>query len=253
VAPRDEGATRGTSDSALLDAVGSLDLCVLGTFAVRCDGDAITIASTGQRVLAGLAVHGRSALRSRLAEMLWPDSAPDRAIANLRCAIWRMPDVVRSSLHKHGQFVALGPRWRIDLDEATAGAQQLRNGASPAALDHNVFAFDLLPDWDESWLMISRERHRQLRLHALEELAAQQLQRGQSLDAADTALHAVATDPLRESAQSLLVRAHLACGNRAAAWQQYERFRILLADELGVEPGPELAALVPFGALQSVR
>jgi DNA-binding SARP family transcriptional activator len=246
VAAMDEGARPGTSSSALLDVAEALDLCLLGRFAVRYDGAAIAIAATGQRILAGLALQGRSAHRSRLAEMLWPDSAPNRALANLRCAIWRMPAQVRSSLQKQGEFVTLGPRWRIDLDEATVRAQELRRGVPAAAVDHAVFASDLLPDWDEGWLLIRRERHRQLRLHALEDLAAQQLDGGQPLDAVDTALQAVAADPLRESAQILLVRAHLAAANRVAARHQFECFRELLISELRVEPGPEMQALLQF-------
>jgi len=41
-----------------------------------------------------------------------------------------------------------------------------------------------------------------------------------------------------------LVRAHLAAGNRAAARDQFQRFRLLLAAELQVEPSTAMTTLI---------
>lgn len=49
----------------------------------------------------------------------------------------------------------------------------------------------------------------------------------------------VAAHSLDESAQARLVRAYKAAGQRARASEVYESARRLLADELGVDPGPE--------------
>jgi DNA-binding SARP family transcriptional activator len=54
----------------------------------------------------------------------------------------------------------------------------------------------------------------------------------------------VGADPLRESAQRVLVEAHLAEGNRSEALRLYAEHRDLVRRELGVEPSPELTALV---------
>lgn len=51
-----------------------------------------------------------------------------------------------------------------------------------------------------------------------------------------------AEDPLRERPWALLVRALHAAGRRAEALATFRRARTVLVDELGVEPGPELAA-----------
>jgi DNA-binding SARP family transcriptional activator len=242
VRAKPNGATRTAGAGTRRHSNGSLELQLLGRFAVFCEGEALTVAPTGQRLLAGIALQGRTAHRARLSETLWPDRAPDRAVANLRCAIWRMPAEVRSSLDKQGLSVALSPRWHIDVDAVTESARHLRVGDANN-VHRSLFASDLLPDWDDSWLVIRRERHRQLRLHALEDLAARQLACGAALDAVDTALDAVATEPLRESAQILLLRAHLAAGNRATARHQFEQFRTLLAVELRVEPSTEMQLL----------
>ena len=49
--------------------------------------------------------------------------------------------------------------------------------------------------------------------------------------------------PFRESGHALLMRAHAARGNHAEALQTFERVRVLLRDELGSSPSPDLRAL----------
>ena len=49
--------------------------------------------------------------------------------------------------------------------------------------------------------------------------------------------------PFRESGHALLIRAHAARGNHAEALQCFERVRVLLREELGSTPSPELRAL----------
>ncbi|MDH3755302.1 MAG: transcriptional regulator [Acidimicrobiia bacterium] len=226
------------------EGAAPIRLQLLGGFSVTVDGEPVDVAPSAQRFLAGIALLGGSANRTHLAETLWPDSPSKRGLANLRSAVWRMPDNVREGIEKVGLVVRLDHRWSIDLDTAAREALGLRTGTRPEAIDRSLFGNDLLPDWDEHWLIIRRERHRQLRLHALEDLAAAQITEGRALDAVDSALEAVLAEPLRESAQLLLVRAHIAAGNRCAALDQFERFRELLHAELDVEPGDELQALV---------
>jgi DNA-binding SARP family transcriptional activator len=55
---------------------------------------------------------------------------------------------------------------------------------------------------------------------------------------------AVAGEPLRESARSALIEAHLAERNVAAALREYNAFRKLLHDELGLDPSEDLRTLV---------
>ena len=57
------------------------------------------------------------------------------------------------------------------------------------------------------------------------------------------AQEACALRPLRETSHLQLIRAHLRAGNRAEAVGAYTRCRQLLAEELGVDPSPELQAV----------
>jgi len=103
---------------------------------------------------------------------------------------------------------------------------------------------ELLPAWDEDWLLLERERVRQLQLHALDALARRlRLQRRYS-EAVDAALTAITIDPLRESAQGELIAAHVAEGNIAAAHRQLDSYARLLRAELGLRPSQSLTALL---------
>jgi DNA-binding SARP family transcriptional activator len=50
---------------------------------------------------------------------------------------------------------------------------------------------------------------------------------------------------LRESAQTALIRAHLAEGNLVEARRQYVSYAELIQSELGVSPSDELRGLLP--------
>lgn len=69
------------------------------------------------------------------------------------------------------------------------------------------------------------------------------LEEGESQEAVGLAEGLTVSAPLREASWALLMRALYATGRSAEALQQYERFRIALAEDLGVDPGPALRDL----------
>ena len=58
------------------------------------------------------------------------------------------------------------------------------------------------------------------------------------------AIAAIHADPLRESAARVLIRSHVAAGNRSEALRQFRSFRARLVREIGLEPSPQLLQLV---------
>jgi DNA-binding SARP family transcriptional activator len=60
-----------------------------------------------------------------------------------------------------------------------------RLAAYPRTRSSDLLAKDLLPGWDEDWLQLERERHRQLRIHALEALSQRLTSGGQYAAAID--------------------------------------------------------------------
>ena len=90
---------------------------------------------------------------------------------------------------------------------------------------------DLLPACYDEWLIFERERIRQRLLHALEALSRRLVAFGRPADAVDAAMWAVSADPVRESANRILIEAHLAEGNLIEASRTYQRYRDIVRRE----------------------
>jgi DNA-binding SARP family transcriptional activator len=215
-------------------------LRLLDGFELRHRGAPLLLTRGSQRILAFLALANREIERGAVAYQLWPDNTDDRAVANLRCALWRIRQQPASLVTTSSTRVRLHPDVWVD---ARDGIRELGVLAPEAILEENTsvtMCGELLPDWYDEWLLTERERLRQLRLHALEDAARRCIEEGCFSRAIDAGLRAIAMEPLRESAHELVISAHLAEGNTWEAFRQYERLETLLRDELGVEPSPRL-------------
>ncbi|HEX4977561.1 MAG TPA: BTAD domain-containing putative transcriptional regulator, partial [Nocardioides sp.] len=204
----------------------------------------VAVPDLTRRAVAFVACHG-PVTRAALIDALWPEAGPDRATSNLRSLLWRMR---RTPLpvEARGDLLHLVDA-RVDLHEERELARRVIRGFPGAwqeAYEARRLQRDLLPDWDEEWLAAEREQFRQLRLTATDRLVDELTADDRLGEAVEVALTVAATDPLRESSQRALIRAHLAMGNVADALRQFERFRERLADELGCGPSAALYQLV---------
>lgn len=222
-------------------------LCLLGGFRLDHDGAAQLVPASGQRVVAYVALNTAPVGRGRVAADLWPDSCEERANANLRSALWRMSRCQPGLVEVADGALALAEQVEIDVHEMLDNARRLLHldSSGPATdIDERQFTDELLPDWWEDWVLMERERLRQLSLHAVEALAHELCKAQQYGRAIEAALASVRGEPLRESAHRTLIEIHLAEGNRSEAIRQYQRYRDLLAHELDLEPTAGLTALV---------
>ena len=222
---------------------------VLGGFSLTAQGvGAVRLPSSAQRVLGYLALTGVGQRREILAGRLWSTATQDRAHANLRTAVWKVRQLLPEVIECHRDSVGLQPGVSVDYVGMTRLARRLlhRDLSGEELLDvpFELLAADLLPGWDEDWLLIDRERHRQLRMHALEALSNQLTDTGEFALAIQSAYAAIAIEPLGESATHALIRACLAQGNRTEALRQFGLFQHLLADETGLRPSEELQELI---------
>lgn len=103
---------------------------------------------------------------------------------------------------------------------------------------------DLLPGWYDDWVLLERERARQLQLHVLEIVANELIGLGRLAAALEFAMRALQMEQLRESAHRLVIRVHLAEGNVCEARRQFECCRRILRNELGVHPSDQLRDLI---------
>jgi DNA-binding SARP family transcriptional activator len=222
-------------------------LDLLGGFELSSHGTPVELPPGSQRVVAYVGVAGGTASRHAIQADLWPDREDRRAAANLRTAVWRLPSEFRWVVEVDRRRVQLADTVRCDVVEMVDRARSLLVGnpagaarLDPGQLDAGPFLDDLLPAWYEDWVLVERERLRQLRIHALEKLATFLSELGRHAEALEAALAAVTAEPLRETAQRALIIVHLAEGNASEALRQYESYRRLLFDNLGVEPSTSL-------------
>jgi DNA-binding SARP family transcriptional activator len=232
-------------------AAAELRLDLLRGFRLHVNGAPVSLIAGAQRVAALLALQNRPVTRAYVAGMLWPETPTIRANANLRSSLWRLQRSCRQLIDVSTNSVGLTRDVIVDVHVATTVAHRLIDSSARLTNDDLNAAVeldlstDLLPDWyDEDWVIAERERFRHLRLHALEALCDRLALAGRYAEAIDAGLAATRAEPLRESAHRVLIRAHLAEGNRWEALRQYHRCRRLLLDELGVEPEADLGELV---------
>jgi DNA-binding SARP family transcriptional activator len=227
------------------DGVGVARLELLGGFRLRHGESTIRVQPNVQRLLAFLAIQGRPLQRLYVAGRLWIDSSQETANANLRTALWRLRHPDRGLVEVTAKDVVLAAGVVVDLYEATARAQRVLAGrAHDGDVAALIGADELLPDLYDDWIVIERERFRQLRLHALERLCEQCRDAGRFADAVEAGLAAIATEPLRESAHRVLISSYVAEGNLSEARRDYRMYCKVARKQLGIEPSPRLRGLV---------
>jgi DNA-binding SARP family transcriptional activator len=218
-----------------------------GAFELSRNGVSIDLATPAQRVLAFLALHEQPVRRNHVAGVLWLDSNEERAAGSLRSALWRIRQCGESIVEITHRGLRLSPAVCVDVREAILWARRVGD-ASHAINDEDVRqAFtggELLADWYDDWVLLERERLRQLRLHAAEVLTQRLVTVGRYADAMEVALAALRSEPLRESAHRAVISVHLAEGNRSEALRQYRLYRDLLLAQLGLEPSAIMKGLV---------
>lgn len=219
-----EGGSNGTNCGGV-----ALELRLLGDFRLRYGATTVGLTPRAEHLLAFLALRndlGRTAVSAQL----WPDLDEVQARACLRSTLWRLPrpeglPLVSTSSDR----LYLTTDVQVDITRLRDRLDEWVSGEAPP-VKIGPLSWDLLPTWYDDWLVIDRERQRQIRLHALERMSAWYVSAERFDSAIEAALQAIAGDPLRESAHRCLIRAHLAEGNVSEARREMHSYLALLAD-----------------------
>src|SRR6516162_10593144 len=197
---------------------GTAVLLFGGPYVVH-DGVRLEVPDGSKRLLVFVALSGGRVDRRYAAGSLWPEGRDERAAGNLRSALWRLKcagiDVVESDKctlgMRRGTVVDVGvvDEWAARLVDGSATATDF------CLLNWRWDAMDLLPGWYDDWVIFERERLRQLQLHALDALAGRLVELGRYADALEAAMESARIEPLRESANRMILAVHLAEGNTA--------------------------------------
>ena len=236
-----------------------LSINLFGSFSAKLDERPLTtlggVKAQGLIIyllLAGEKQHSREALMT----LFWPEATLKGAQANLRQTLRRIRKVLPEG---EGQPLFLSERKTVSLNPEASYTvdvltfEQLLTGSptqaqmtEAVALYRGDFLADFyLPDSNEfeEWVASKRPYYRQQALTTLDSLATHFLDEQDYAKAQIYAWHQLEIDPLREHACQQLITALAQTGQRSSALAEYERFRQLLWDELGVEPSQETAVL----------
>ncbi|HEX2315577.1 MAG TPA: BTAD domain-containing putative transcriptional regulator [Thermomonospora sp.] len=221
------------------------------------DGAPVTVSGPRVRALLALLLlsPGRVVAVDRLIDGLYGGHPPAGAANALQSQVSRLRRSLRGDLvefHPAGYRLAVDPD-AVDAHRferlAGAGRRALASGdhARAAALLREALGLwrgEALADvTDAPFAEAQAARLEELRAAATEDLAEAALALGQHRDLVGDLQALVTRHPLRERARGQLMRALYGSGRQAEALAVYEDARRILAEELGADPSPELAAV----------
>jgi predicted ATPase/DNA-binding SARP family transcriptional activator/Tfp pilus assembly protein PilF len=225
--------------------VPTLEIVLFGSFEMKVHGQSAPRfrSQAGQWLLALLILRRKREIdRSWLATTLWPDSAEEQALYNLRRNLTDLRHVLGPEAER---LQSPKPRTlRFDLAGAdcdlVAFEEALASGNDDALKTAvALYRGELLEGCDEDWIYPERSARQEAFLAALDELAS----RAQPKDAVHYLRRIIAADPLRESAYAHLMEALAECEDYPAVTQTFRDLRTFLYRELHSEPNPKTVAI----------
>jgi len=201
--------------------------------------------------------------KERIAGELWPELDAARADRDFKVALNALQDSLEPGrparapsayIARLGASYGLNPDAAIALDvtefeEGIAAGSAAERRARAPAINHyrqalSLYHGEYLPDaLYEDWSSGERERLAALYLTSAGRLARLLLEEGRLIEVIDWSQKVLAVDNCWEEAYRLLMRAHMANGNRPLAIRAYRQCQEALASELGLAPMVETTRL----------
>ncbi len=203
-------------------------------------------ARSAEALLVYLIRHELPQPRAHLAELLWPESAPERSAANLRAALHRVRKRLGEALRVDRLSVVLAADVEVDASEFEAHVRAARHEEA-LTLYRGDLAAGLHLDGSaafENWLAGEQEHLRQSALVCAQRLLGAASSRQDDEASLLYARRLLALDPLHEPANRALLRVLGRTGRRASALAHFERFAAQLGEELGSAPDPATLDLI---------
>ncbi|MFK4043273.1 BTAD domain-containing putative transcriptional regulator [Nonomuraea wenchangensis] len=235
---------------------------VLGSFAAEVNGATVHLGGPRQRGVLALLVAARGQVVpvDRMIEDLWRGEPPARALMSLQAYVSnlrRLLEPGRPPRTPARLLVSASPGYALRLPPGSVDAwrfedllDQARAATDPRTVRARLAeAFGL---WqgpafaevaDEPWTAAETARLNELRLVATELHVAAGLRVGDAAAVVPEAERLTRDEPLREEGWRLHALALWSSGRQADALATLRRARGILAEELGLDPGPDLTAL----------
>ena len=230
-----------------------LKLHLLGQPHITLNGEAVDGFASDKvlTLLAYLVLADAPQRREHLTALFWGDMPEDKARGSLRSALYNLQKVCPGYIETTRKVVGITPETNIWIDSVELqSAVETGSPSTEMAARLSFYRGDFLAgvnfrDAEEadSWLRLERESHRILALRGFKHLLDLQVASGEWQDGAETGKRLLEIEPWHESAHVQLMLCLARSGESAAAIQQYQQCKLLLQDELGVEPMPATTAL----------
>ncbi len=240
-----------------------VDFSVLGPLRVEGSRGAIEIRGAKERLLLArlVAAGGHLVPSSELVATLWGDEPPASAAKSLQTFVLRVRNALEPD--RHGSptlLITEGPGYRLAVDPTQVDAERFarlarmgeRSLADGRAEHATATLTEALSLWrgpayagfeGAEFAEAEARRLGELRLGTAEDRLAAELALGRAAAVVPELERLVGEHPMRERLWEMLVTALYRAGRQGDALGAYDRARAVLADELGVDPGPGLRAV----------
>ncbi len=191
-----------------------------------------------------VARHGKPKPREHLANLFWGDKSAKQAYGSLRTAISKAKSLLGEALQvTHNEIGVSAWLDANQFEVLVANPLQREEGLKLYRGDFMVSFFaDDAREFDDWQVREAEKLHEQFIQASLNQI--QDLQKGKQVaEAILVARHALSLAPLREDMQRTLIQLYHQAGDRASALRQYQHYRNILWEELGVEPDDETQAV----------
>jgi DNA-binding SARP family transcriptional activator len=235
-----------------------LEIQLCGALRVSRGDEVVDLAKTGRQGRLALAYlvlnRDRAVTREELMEHLWVDPDPQRVAASLTQTLSRLRGALGREhlLRLPAGALQVQGDVGVDIDTARAALRAGRDAFGDGAWETvrqssqqvlAVLAGEVLAGDEAEWLDPVRREVVELCIEALELRGTAALRMGLPADAETAARSAIERAETRESAWALLIEAHAARGDLAAATATFHEFRTRLDDRYGLTPSRRLIDL----------
>ncbi len=204
-------------------------------------------------LLAHIAIEKKAVQRTKLILLFWSDVTDDLARSSLRTGLSDLKKILGEYIKPSRHTISLDWGKSIQVDALELEAALGKKPIDLEKLDQTITSYrgDFLagleikdaPEFDD-WCLNQQEHYQQIAFEVFDKLIGSEEDKKDYSSALKYAQGMLSLDQLREESHYKLIYLQAKQGNRAAALQQYEKCKQILAENLAIEPSKAIENLI---------